>query len=58
VYADASLSVTHELPTRAVALVMPPSAVFGGLSAAMLWGAAELVGADDPVEVVVPPGTR
>ena len=58
VYADASLPLTHDLLTRAVALVMPPSAVFGGLTAAMLWGAAGLVGAEDPVEVVVPPGSR
>lgn len=58
VYADASLPVTHNLLTRAVALVMPPSAVFGGLTAAMLWGASGLASAADPVEVIVPPGIR
>ena len=58
VYADAGLSVTHELLTRAVALVAPSSAVFGGLTAAVLWGARDVVSGSDPVEVVLPPGSR
>jgi G:T-mismatch repair DNA endonuclease (very short patch repair protein) len=32
--------------------------VFAGLTAVVLWGGAEFASADDPVEVVVPPGTR
>ncbi len=58
VYADAALPVDHRLLTRGVGLVMPRSAAFGGLTAAVLWDAPELATAEDPVEVVVPPGTR
>jgi hypothetical protein len=58
VYADAAVPLTHELLTRGVALVAPSSAVFGGLTAAALWGAPGLAAHEDPVEVVLPPGTR
>lgn len=58
VYADARLPVTHLLHTRGVALVAPAGAAFGGLTAAVLWGAGDLAGPDVPVEVVLPPGTR
>jgi hypothetical protein len=58
VYASAELAVDHLLHTRAVALVAPPEAVFGGLTAVVLWGGVEFATADDPVEVVVPPGYR
>ncbi len=58
VYADAALPVDHRLLARGVGLVMPRSAAFGGLTAAVLWDAPELATAEDPVEVVVPPGTR
>ena len=58
VYADAELPVDHRLLARGVSLVMPPSAALGGSTAAMLWGAGGLVGAADPVEVVVPPTER
>jgi very-short-patch-repair endonuclease len=58
VYADATLPQTHELYAVGVSLVMPKEAVFGGLTAAMLWGARDLVTAEDDVEVVVPPGVR
>lgn len=57
-YAAASLPVTHRLLARGVALVAPPAAVFGGFTAAVLWGGRDLAGADDPVEVVRPPGVR
>jgi hypothetical protein len=58
VYADAELPVDHRLMARGVGLVMPRAAAMGGRSAAVLWGLADLATADDPVEVVVPPGTR
>jgi hypothetical protein len=58
VYADAALAVDHRLLARGVGLVMPRAAALGGRTAAALWGARDLVSADDAVEVVVPPGTR
>jgi hypothetical protein len=57
VYADPSLPRDHELRCRATALLMPPSAVLGGRSAAALLGApAPAYG--DPVTVLLPPGVR
>ncbi|RBY77110.1 hypothetical protein DQ238_15535 [Geodermatophilus sp. TF02-6] len=59
VYADSRLPVVHELHARAVALVAPPAAVLGGLTAATLWSTrGPFAGPDDPVEVVLPPGVR
>ncbi|MGY1748135.1 hypothetical protein [Modestobacter sp. SYSU DS0511] len=58
VYADARLVADHRLWGTAVSLVAPPAAVFGGRTAALLWGAEGLVGAADPVEVVLPAGRR
>ena len=54
----AHLPVDHRLHTRAVHLVAPSEAVFGGLSAVVLWGGGEFATVDDPVEVVVPESTR
>ncbi|TWH74287.1 endonuclease domain-containing protein [Modestobacter roseus] len=58
VYADARLAADHRLTVAAVSLVAPPTAVFGGLTAAFLWGADGILGAADPVEVVLPTGRR
>jgi hypothetical protein len=58
VYADATIPVDHRLMARGVSLVMPRSAALGGRTAAVLWQLSDLASADDPVEVVVPPGTR
>ena len=58
VYADAELPLDHLLLARAVGLVAPRHAVFGGLTAVALWGGLEFATADDPVEVVLPPGSR
>lgn len=58
VYADARIELDHRLLARGVSLVMPPTAAFGGRTAAVLWHARHLATAEDPVEVVVPPGTR
>jgi very-short-patch-repair endonuclease len=58
VYADADLVVTHRVLTSAVGLVLPEGAGFGGRSAAGLWGVTDLAGAEDPVDVVLPRGTR
>jgi hypothetical protein len=58
VYADAALPVDHRLLARGVSLVAPPAHAFGSLTAAVLWGAGEFATAEDPVEVVLPPGTR
>ncbi|RBY91692.1 hypothetical protein DQ244_10370 [Blastococcus sp. TBT05-19] len=58
VYADAALEITHRLLLSAVGLVLPVGAGFTGLSAAMLWGVPDIAGRDDPVEVVLPEGSR
>jgi G:T-mismatch repair DNA endonuclease (very short patch repair protein) len=59
VYCDATLPLTHALMARAVALVAPPEAVFGGLTAASWWSTrGPLAGPDDPVEVLLPPHVR
>jgi hypothetical protein len=58
VYADALLPVDHLLHVRAVGLVAPPAAAFGGLTAVELWGGRDFATVDDPVEIVVPPGVR
>lgn len=58
VYADADLLITHRVLTSAVGLVLPVGAGFGGRSAAGLWGVTDLVGPEDPVEVVLPGGMR
>jgi len=50
--------LTHRLRARGVALVAPRSAVFGGRTAAVLWGGQIFAGPEDPVEVVLPPGVR
>jgi very-short-patch-repair endonuclease len=58
VYADADLPDTHGARIAGAALIVPPSAVFGGRSAAYLLGAEALVDAATPVEVVVPEAER
>ncbi len=59
VYCDARLPLTHALMARAVGLVAPPEAVFGGLTAASWWSTrGPLAGPHDPVEVLLPPQVR
>jgi len=58
VYADASLPVTHRLLVDAAGMALPPGAGFTGLSAALLWGVPDIATAEDPVEVILPPGAR
>jgi len=58
VYADASLPLTHRLMVSAVGVTLPDGAGFTGLSAAVLWGVRDVAGVDDPVEVVLPRGSR
>ena len=58
VYVDAAVPDTHLVRASAVSLVLPVGAVFGSLTAATMWGVPDLVDVDDPVEVVVPTGTR
>jgi very-short-patch-repair endonuclease len=50
--------MTHLVEAAGVGLVMPRAGALAGLTAATFWGAPDLVGPDDPVEVVVPPGVR
>jgi hypothetical protein len=58
VYADADLQVDHRLLAWGVSLVAPQAAVFGGLTAVVLWGGHEFARIEDPVEVILPPGER
>jgi G:T-mismatch repair DNA endonuclease (very short patch repair protein) len=58
VYADAALPVDHRLLVLGVGLVAPKEAVFGGLSAVVLAGGRNFATADDPVELVLPAGSR
>lgn len=57
VYADAALHLDHGLKARAAALLIPPGGAVTGISATWLWG-ARLASADDPVDVITPPGDR
>jgi hypothetical protein len=56
VYADPALPADHELYARAATLLMPDYAVLGGRSAAC-WHDAPFASAQDPVLVLVPPGS-
>jgi G:T-mismatch repair DNA endonuclease (very short patch repair protein) len=58
VYADTALTVTHRLLVSAVGLVLPQGAGFTGRSAATLWGVPDVAGPTDPVEVLLPAGSR
>ena len=57
-YADAELPDSAEIRIVGAVLLIPPSAVFSGRTAAHLLGAEELFGASSPIEVTVPPGQR
>ncbi|RAO05626.1 uncharacterized protein GUI43_04926 [Micromonospora noduli] len=58
VYADARLAVTHRTRCAAAARwVLPPGAAIAGRSAAALYGAAP-VADHEPIDVLVPAGTR
>ncbi|SCX47277.1 T/G mismatch-specific endonuclease [Klenkia marina] len=54
VYADASLPDTHGVRLAAARLVLPPTAVVAGRSAAWLLGVTEAADESTPVEVLVP----
>lgn len=58
VYADATLPVDHGLYVAAARWLMPPSAALSGASAAWVYGADDLAGPGDPVEVLVPTADR
>ena len=58
VYADADLPRTHRLAAVGVSVVAPTGAVYGGVTAAVLWGGETSADAQDPVEVVLPAGLR
>jgi very-short-patch-repair endonuclease len=55
VYAHRDLPITHALRARAAAGLLVDGAVVTGCSAAVLWG-VDLAGAEDDVELTVPPG--
>lgn len=57
VYAPAAAERNHELRCAAVALLLPPSALITGRSAATLRG-VEMAGWSDDVEVLVPEASR
>jgi hypothetical protein len=58
VYADARVPLDHRLMAHGVSCVLPPGAVFAGLSALVLAGGNGFATVDDPVEVVLPLGRR
>ncbi|TKJ35661.1 hypothetical protein A6V29_14205 [Blastococcus sp. CCUG 61487] len=58
VYVDAALPVTHRLLISAVGLTLPVGAGFTGRSAATLWGVPDIATPDDPIDVILPAGTR
>lgn len=58
VYADADLPDSVGVRIRGARLLMPPSAVFSGRTAAYLHGATELADRRGPVEVAVPADVR
>ena len=58
VYADIAMPVTDRLMVSAVGLVLPAGAGFTGRSAATLWGVRDIAGGTDPVDVLVPAGSR
>jgi very-short-patch-repair endonuclease len=58
VYADATLPDTHGVAIAGAALIIPPSAVFSGRSAAYLLGAETLAEPTMPVDVIVPEADR
>ena len=58
VYADAALPDSFGLRIRGAELLIPPTAVFSGRTAAYLHGATALVDLATPVEVSVPVGVR
>ncbi|MEI4272373.1 hypothetical protein TEK04_11635 [Klenkia sp. LSe6-5] len=58
VYVDAAVPLTHRIRVAAVVLTMPAGAAVADLTAAAHWGVPDLVGPDDPVDVVLPPGVR
>ncbi|WNV74869.1 hypothetical protein [Geodermatophilus sp. DSM 44513] len=58
VYADARLPDSFGVRVTGARLVVPPTAVFSGRTAAYLHGARDLVHAGTPVEVSVPAGVR
>ena len=58
IYADSSLPDSFGVRIRGAGLLIPPSAVFAGRTAAFLHGATALVDVGTPVEVSVPPGVR
>ena len=57
VYADSRLERDHELACRAATLRVPADAVIAGPSAAVLWGIPHAARVDDPVHLLVPPGS-
>lgn len=57
VYVDAAVPVTHELRARAAAGLLVRGSVVTGRSAGVLWG-VQLAGADDPVELTLPPSAH
>ncbi|WP_433532435.1 hypothetical protein ACQPYA_10570 [Micromonospora sp. CA-263727] len=58
VYADAHLAISHRTRCRAATrLLLPADAAIAGRSAAALFGAGN-VGADEPIDVLLPTGRR
>ena len=58
VYADADLLRTPRLAAVGVSVVAPTGAVYGGGTAAVLWGGQTYADAQDPVEELLPAGLR
>jgi len=56
VYADARLEIDHRLRTDAAGLLLPSLAAIAGRSAAAAAGIGDVIGDQEPVEVVMEPG--
>lgn len=58
VYVDADLADSYGLRIRGAGLLIPPTAVYSGRTAAYLHGASQLTATDDPIEISIPADVR
>jgi len=56
IYADASLEIDHRVRIDGAGLLLPSSAAIARRSAAAVAGITDVIGDDEPVEVIIEPG--